>query len=227
MGVPLTGSDRAEQGRARRRLIDLLAALRQPTRSPALSTVLWCIVCASPIYGLAMGSYQLSGERAMYAIYAAIKLPLMITVTTALCLPGFFALTSVLGLRSDLRASMRAILCGQAAFATTLASLAPVTLLAYVSGVSTRGALIVSGIAFIAATLVAQSVMWARYRPLIARAPQHLAMLAYWLGAYVFVGIQMGWMLRPFVGTPGIAPSFLRPEPFSNAYLIVWRLVVG
>lgn len=205
----------------------LLAALRRPEREIGTRQALRLIVLSGPLYGLAMGSYHLSPDRALYAIFAAIKLPLMITATTALCLPGFFALTTVLGLRADLRDSIRAILCGQAAFATTLASLAPVTLLAYVSGVSPRGALLTSGAMFAVATLVAQSVMWARYRPLIARSPRHLALLGYWLAAYVFVGIQMGWMLRPFVGTLGVAPTFLRDEPLSNAYMIVWRLVWG
>ncbi len=204
---------------------DLLGALRRPERQIATRSVLLLIVLSSPLYGLAMGSYDLSAARAPYAIYAAVKLPLMITATTALCLPGFFALTSVLGLRADLRASIRAILCGQAAFAITLASLAPVTLLAYVSGISARGALLTSGVMFAVSTLVAQAMMWARYRPLVARAPRHLALLGYWLVAYVFVGIQMGWMLRPFVGTSGVAPTFLRDEPFSNAYIVVWRLI--
>ena len=27
-------------------------------------------------------------------------------------------------------------------------------------------------------------------------------MLRAWLGVYAFVGIQMGWVLRPFVGQP-------------------------
>lgn len=207
--------------------LDHLGALRRPERRIDARSALLLILLASPLYGLAMGSYHLSTDRALYAIFAAIKLPLMITATTALCLPGFFALTTVLGLRADLRASIRAILCGQAAFAAFLASLAPVTLLVYISGVSPRGALLTSGVAFAVATLIAQAVMWSRYRPLIAASPRHLALLCYWLAAYVFVGIQMGWLLRPFVGSLGVAPSFLRDEPLSNAYIIVWRLVRG
>ena len=52
-------------------------------------------------------------------------------------------------------------------------------------------------------------------------------MLWGWLIAYTFVGIQMGWMLRPFVGTPGIPVTFFRQEPFTNAYVVIAKLVFG
>ncbi|HYD01461.1 MAG TPA: hypothetical protein VEB22_09565 [Phycisphaerales bacterium] len=84
---------------------------------------------------------------------------------------------------------------------------------------------------FAVATLMGQVVMLRRWRPLIERsrdtALRHRLLLLYWLGAYVFVGIQTGWMLRPFVGSPGIEPSFLRAEPFSNAYVVVSELITG
>ena len=48
-----------------------------------------------------------------------------------------------------------------------------------------------------------------------------------WLILYAFVGIQMGWMCRPFVGAPTLEPSFFRAEPFSNAYVVIAHLVFG
>jgi hypothetical protein len=50
-------------------------------------------------------------------------------------------------------------------------------------------------------------------------------MLWTWLGLYVFVGIQMAWVLRPFVGAPGQPVQFFRPESWVNAYEVVLRLV--
>ena len=52
-------------------------------------------------------------------------------------------------------------------------------------------------------------------------------MLYAWLVLYAFVGIQMGWMLRPFIGAPDMATGFFRSEPFSNAYIVVLRLIFG
>jgi hypothetical protein len=41
---------------------------------------------------------------------------------------------------------------------------------------------------------------------------------------YAFVGIQMGWLLRPFVGAPNQPVQFFRRENWDNAYVIVTRL---
>ena len=35
----------------------------------------------------------------------------------------------------------------------------------------------------------------------------------------------MGWILRPFVGTPGMPPEFFRAGSWTNAYLVVGRLL--
>src|SRR5437867_2014150 len=84
------------------------------------------IILFTPIYGAAMGSYGLdSAHRLLQVLYSAIKMPLLLGATSLLCLPGFFVLTTVLGLRDDLRHSLAAILAGQAAMAIALASLAP------------------------------------------------------------------------------------------------------
>ena len=74
-------------------------------------------------------------------------------------------------------------------------------------------------------TLAAQLVMRRLYRPLIVRNARHRALFWTWAAMYVFVGIQMGWSLRPFVGSPGAFPTFFRNEPFTNAYVEVGRII--
>lgn len=205
----------------------LLDDLRRPGEAPVIRRALLCVAIVSPIYGFVMGSFDLSAERALYPLYSALKMPLMILATSVVCLPGYLALSTVLGLRNDLRAALRAIVSSQAAFAAVVVSLAPITAFVYANGVSHRGALLTNGMMFLIATLAAQGILWKRYRPLLMRSRRHVVMMCYWLIAYVFVGIQMGWMLRPFVGTPGFAPSFFRAEAFTNAYVVVWGLIAG
>ena len=183
------------------------------------------IVLCGPIYGAAMGSFQFAfSERLLLVIFSAIKVPLLLLATAAVCLPAFFVINTVLRLRDDFAEALAAILAGQAALAAALASLAPLTRFVYFSGVNHRWALLCNAAAFAAAALIAQIVIRRRYRPLIERSPRHRIMLITWFVLYAFVGIQMGWMLRPFVGTPGLAVSFFRDEPFSNAYVAVAKL---
>lgn len=187
------------------------------------------MVCGfAPIYGAAMGSFSLdSPDRLVLMLYSAIKVPLLLFLTSALCLPGFFVLNTLLGLRDDLGEAIQAILAGQAGLSIALASLAPITRFWYFSDGNYRVALLFNAAMFTLATLAGQIVMFRYYRVLIRRRPNHRIMLAAWLGLYAFVGIQMGWTLRPFIGSPEMSPAFFREEPFSNAYVVVARLVFG
>jgi len=213
------------------RVDDLIKSLGRPAwqvRPLSWRGLALAILVAGPLYGAVMGSFALeSSHRLLMVLYAAVKMPLLILVTGALCLPGFFVLNTVLGLRDDLGRALRAILAGQAALVIALASLAPLTRLIYLSGVTHRGAILTNAMMFTVATVVSQVVLWRHYRPLVAVSRRHLVTLWFWLVMYAFVGMQMGWMLRPFIGTPEYAVTFFRDEPFSNAYVVIARLIVG
>lgn len=195
---------------------------------PRASRLVLTMLVAGPLYGAVMGSYGLvSEERWLMVLYAAVKMPLLMLATGGLCLPGFFVLTTVLGLREDLGRSLRAILGGQAALVVVLASLAPVTRLVYTSGIGHPRAVLFNALMFALATALAQLVLWRAYRGLIHKDRRHLLMLWGWLLLYAFVGIQMGWMLRPFIGAPDQPVTFFRAEPFSNAYVVIAQLLTG
>jgi hypothetical protein len=184
------------------------------------------ILITAPVYGAVMGSYGLSSpDRLLQSAYSAIKLPFLLGATTLVCLPGFFVLNTALGLRGDWPAAVRAILGAQAALSIALLSLAPVTRFVYFSTTSYQHAHLANLAAFTLATIAGQAFMRRAYRPLIAIRPFHRAALIAWMILYAFVGIQMGWMLRPFIGAPGIEMTFLRDEPFSNAYVILAKLL--
>lgn len=185
------------------------------------------VLCFSPLYGAVMGSAHLdSPERVLMVIYSAIKVPLLLFATTLICLPGFFVLNTLLGLREDFSLSLQAILAGQAVMSVVLASLAPHTRFWYFSITTHNNAILLNLFMFTIAALAGQWVMWRYYLPLIRQRIAHAFMLGIWLVLYGFVGIQMGWMLRPFVGSPDLAVTFFRPEPFSNAYVVVMRLIL-
>ena len=202
-------------------------ASRQATSRPGwLLPVMIC--CFAPIYGATMGSFELTSSTRLYIVaFSAAKVPLLLLATSGLCLPGFFVLNTLMGLREDFAEALRAILAGQAGLSIALASLAPLTRFWYFSGSSYRAALLFNATMFALATVAGQAVMLRYYRVLIARRPQHRIMLAAWLGLYAFVGIQMGWVLRPFIGDPALPAAFFRPEPFSNAYVVIVRLALG
>jgi hypothetical protein len=211
---------------------DLIKRLGRPRAGDGVAlpwpALIGLIALAGPIYGAFMGSYSLdSPERILMSLYSAVKVPILILGTSVVCLPAFFAFNTVAGLRADFGAAIRAVLAGQAALTVALVSLAPLTAVVYASGVDYRSALLFNAAMFTVATGFAQAVMRRRYRPLIEARPGHRLMLWLWVVLYAFVGVQMGWMLRPFIGSPDLPVTFFRQEPFSNAYIFVLRLIVG
>ncbi len=179
-----------------------------------------------PIYGALMGSFGFDSAARLWQVgYSAVKVPLLLFATTTLCLPGFFVLNTICGLRSDFGHVLHAILAGQAGLSVALASLSPLTRFFYFSNLDYRYALLFNAAAFAVGTLGGQIVMLRYYRVLIGRHRSHRILLYVWLLMYAFVGIQMGWTLRPFIGSPGMAVTFFRQGPFTNAYVVVAHLI--
>jgi hypothetical protein len=186
------------------------------------------VVVGGVAYGAVMGAFGgWGGDRPLQILFSAVKVPLLILVTTAIALPSFFVLNTLLGLRDDFREAARAVAATQAAVAVVLASLAPYTALWYASTRDYHEATLFNALMFGVASFAAQWVLRRRYAALVARNPRHRVMLRVWLGVYAFVGIQMGWILRPFIGQPGRPVTFFRSDTWGNAYVVVFDAVVS
>ena len=177
------------------------------------------------LYGAVMASFTgLAPGRYHQLVYVALKVPMLLLVTFALCLPSFFVINTVAGLRSDFVEALRGVVATQACLAVVLAALAPVTAFLYLNIRDYSLAVFYNGVMFAIASLSAQIVMRRHYGPLIRRSPRHRWMLGFWLLLYVFVGIQMAWVLRPFIGDPNRPVAFFREDAWGNAYVVIARL---
>jgi len=201
----------------------------------AWSAPLCSVVLLGAFYGAAMGAYGLSsgawGGRALWPIlFGALKVPLLLLLAGALSLPAFFVLYTLSGLREDFGLVLRALLATQVGLSAILASLAPFTLLLYASlpaaGASYPTAVLWNFAMFGVASVCSQAIVRFHLRPLWQRDGRHRKMLRAWFLIYGFIGVQLGWVLRPFIGDPVHASGFLRPDAFSNAYLALWSLLL-
>jgi hypothetical protein len=197
--------------------------------SPAKSWHLWSILVASGcFYGAVLGSYGgVSSSRTAQIIFSAAKVPLLLLATFGLTLPSFFVVNTLLGLRRDFEACLKALGASQAILTLVLASLAPLTALWYLSVRDYDDAVLFNAGMFLVASGAAQISLRRSYRAIIARNPRHRWMLCLWLVIYAFVGIQMGWVLRPFVGDPASPTTFFRHGAFTNAYIFLAHTVWG
>jgi hypothetical protein len=106
-----------------------------------------------------------------------------------------------------------------------LAALAPYTALWYASSADYPVAVLFNGLMFAVASGAGQWMLGGWYRPLVARDGRHRGLRRAWLVVYGFVGIQMAWVLRPFVGEPGRPVQFFRDDSWGNPYVVIARLL--
>jgi hypothetical protein len=188
--------------------------------------LLFLILACGAVYGAAMGSYNALGPpRPLQSLVSAAKVPLLIVATFCLSLPSFFILNTVLGLRDDFRLVFRVLLSSQAGQMALLASLSPYTLLWNASSSGHELTILFNGLMFGISTLGGQWILRRAYGRLIARDARHRALLRIWSAMYMFVGIQLAWTLRPFVGDPHAPTAFLRADSLTNAYIALIEIV--
>jgi hypothetical protein len=198
---------------------------REP-RLPVLGSLILAIVVYGMFYGAVMGSYGgMSGLRFWQAVYSAVKVPFLMISTFLLSLPSFFVLNTLLGLRDDFPRVVRALISTQAGLTVILSALAPFTAFWYISGSDYEPAILFNGMMFAVASFSAQWMLCREYAPLIRSNPRQRWMLRTWIIIYIFVGIQMGWVLRPFIGNPRAPVQFFREGSWSNAYVFVLQTI--
>jgi hypothetical protein len=184
------------------------------------------IVGSGALYGGVMASYNgLGGDRVLMVAYGAAKVPLLFVATMLLAVPSFYVLNLLLGVGDHFARVWRALVDFQLAVSLQLAALVPVTAFMNLTNGDYRVAQAFSTLLFAGATWNARRALARAYAPLIDAHPVHRGLLRTWIALYAFVGVQMGWDLRPFVGSPDMAVQFFRDD-IGNAYLEIFRILV-
>lgn len=204
------------------------------TDVPSIRKVVLVVIACGILYGAAMGSYAfVANQRSLpqqlpQMFYSATKVPLLLAITVLVSLPSFFVLNSLFGLREDFGEVVRAVVSAQAGMTIILASLAPLTLFVYVflqpGSDQYNIAVLFNAFIFGIASVSAQLLLGRYYRPLIETNRRHRSMMRLWIVVYAFVGIQAGYILRPFIGNPDKPSSFLRADSFQNAYVRILEI---
>jgi len=186
--------------------------------------LLLILLLAGGAYGAVLGSF---GMRPAQVLSSAVKVPALVLVASAVCLPNFYVINSVLGLRADFPAALRGILSAQTTLAVALAALAPIVGFLYLATDNYHVAKLINGAAWLVALLAAQLTLARHYRPLVRRDRRHRAALLAWPALYFFVAGQLAYVLRPFLGNPGFPAEFLRQRWWGNVYVDLWWAIRG
>jgi hypothetical protein len=181
------------------------------------------IVVGTGFYGAAMGWWR----DPQQALYVAIKFPLIILLTTLgnALINGMLA--PLLGLNIPFRQSFSAIMMSFTIAAVILGAFSP--LIAFMvwnapdmgaknlSG-STYNFILLAHVAVIALAGVTGNVrLFQLLTRLGSRAVAFRVLLA-WLAGNLFLGSQLSWILRPFIGSPTLPVEFVRQSAFHGNF---------
>ena len=174
------------------------------------------IVLGAGLYGAAMGWWR----DPQQALYVAIKFPLIIllTMTGNALINGMFA--SLLGLNIPFRQSFSAILMSFTVATAILGAFSPVMAFMIwnappmspraVSG-TTYSLIKLANVAVIAFAGSTGNVrLFQTLERLGGSKAVAFRVLVAWLAGNLFLGSQLSWILRPFIGSPNLPVEFFR-----------------
>lgn len=179
------------------------------------------------LYGAVIGSW--TGPR--LALYAAIKLPLVLELTAALTVVFAWMVARLAGLPLALSRIVVLSALPLAVASLVLVSLTPVAAFftycarpADLTAQTTHNVLYLMHTALVAlAGLAGTLTLLEALRRLGLPLPRTLGVYAGWLLTYALVGGEVAWALRPFVGSVYYPVAFLREDALDgNVYEFVF-----
>jgi hypothetical protein len=192
------------------------------------------IIAGAGMFGAAVGWWRDPRQ----ALYTAIKFPLIMLLTAGGNSMLNAMLAPLLGLNIPFRQSVQAILMSFTMSAAILGSFAPfVAFVIWNSPPLSANAWESAGpyslilLTFVAVTAFAGITANLRLLQLLRRLgggkSVALRVLFAWLAGNLFFGSQLSWVLRPFIGSPGLPVQFLRATAFKgNFYEAIFQTVV-
>jgi hypothetical protein len=196
---------------------------------------LWiCVVTIALGYGLFGGVVGL-WRAPMQGAFTAIKLPLVVFLTCGAnaLLNGLLA--QVLGSGLGFRQSSLVILMSFTMSAVILAALSPVAYfilenappLSSASRGVGHSVTLLTDVLFIAYAGIVANRRLFRLLEHACPGPGVASRIFWsWLAGNLFLGAQLSWVLRPFIGTPQLAVQFLRDDPLrGNFYEAVYHAI--
>ncbi|HEU6447658.1 MAG TPA: hypothetical protein VFV23_04390 [Verrucomicrobiae bacterium] len=190
------------------------------------------IIIGAGFYGAAMGWWR----DPQQAIFVAIKFPLIILLTIFGNSLINVMLAPLIGLDIPFRQSFLAILMSFTIASAILGAFSPIIafMVWNTPGIDTKGSTYcVIMLAHVAAIALAGIIGNARLFQLLVRIGKSrtiaFRVLIVWLAGNLFLGSQLSWILRPFIGSPDLPVEFLRANAFHGnfyeAVLHSWRQI--
>ena len=169
-------------------------------------------------YGVVMGSYH----SLLQSVVAGVKLFLLFAVALVVCFPSFFIVQLILGSKIKLDRMLIIIMSGLLFTSAIMLAFAPIVVFFQLTGDNYHflqllhvGIFVFSG--FFGMRLVVEALKYACEKSNIY--PKiGVTIFRIWVIILAFVGIQLAWNMRPFLGSEGMPFELFRSSTKGNFY---------
>lgn len=177
-------------------------------------------------YGFVMGSYSLtSNDGWKQALASAVKVPCLFMLTLLVCLPSLYVVSALLGSSLSVRQLIGILMASFLVTTVLLAAFAPITAFFMLSARDYGFITLLNVLFFAIATTAGVGVIATAVKTIGSQEQgSSRTLLRFWFWTYAFVGTQMAWILRPFIGSPNVPFSFFRSMD-GNFYTAVLRII--
>lgn len=155
------------------------------------------------IYGGVMGS----SHSLLQTLSSAVKLPLLFLATLFVCVPSLYFFSLLFGSNQSLRQSLSVILTAITVTSVLLLSCAPITLFFLLTTSQYQFFKLLNVAIFAISGLMGVVFLYQGIKVVSGSdtegATTRKWVLIAWMFVYAFVGSQMAWTIRPFIGAPG------------------------
>jgi len=177
------------------------------------------------IYGVIIGASHSFGQ----ALSSAIKLPAFYLLTLVICFPTLFFFNVLFGSRSSFKQHFVVLLTAVSVISVLLFSLAPVTLFFMITAPDSYQFFKLLNVLIFGITGTFGVKFLYEGMQLLSQQDEvgkktRTTILQSWLLLYAFVGIQLGWFLRPFFGAPESKFELFRSVK-GNFYLDIMQAI--
>jgi hypothetical protein len=194
------------------------------------------------IYGLCMGTFNLTSGgsgHAMQMVATTLKVPALFLLTLGVTFPSLYVFSALAGSPLRLPAALRLLISTLAIMLTTLASIGPIVCFFSFTTTSYPFMILLNVLVFAIAGLLGSAFLLQTLHRLIlvfnatTESPtlegaentgsldrisgqmfgtRARVIFQAWVLGFGIVGAQMAWVLRPFIGRPGQAFTWFRPQ---------------
>jgi hypothetical protein len=162
------------------------------------------------LYGAVMGS----SHSLWQTMSSAVKLPILFVATLFVCVPSLYFFSLLFGSNQSLSQSFAVILTAITVTSVLLLSCAPITLFFLLTAPQYQFFKLLNVMIFAVSGLMGIVFLYQGMK-IVSGAEKEGAgtrkwVLIFWMFVYAFVGSQMAWTIRPFIGAPNTTFELFR-----------------